>query len=93
VVNGITPGGKAFSAGCGSGHYWASGTAQTGALLYCMEYGYRKTGQKPANWAEADAVFSTFLKMVGEAIIKPLSMNSRFYSFNLNLNLNLNCNL
>jgi CubicO group peptidase (beta-lactamase class C family) len=70
-VNGVTPVGKRFLPDADPGTYWASGYGTNRCFIIpAWNMVIVRTGQKPTNWAEADAVFNTFLKMVGEAISK-----------------------
>ena len=70
-VNGITPGGERYLPGADPGTYWASGYGTVKCFVIpTWNMVIVRTGQKPANWKGADPAFSTFLEMVGQAIIK-----------------------
>ncbi len=68
-VNGITPEGRRFMPGAPPGTYWASGFGTNKCFVIpAWNMVIVRTGEIPQNWNEADDVFSTFLKMIGEAI-------------------------
>lgn len=70
-INGITPGGDYYLPLADSGTYWASGYGTNRCFVIpSWNMVIVRTGQKPAGWSRADAVFNIFLHLVGESIIE-----------------------
>jgi len=54
-----------------SSTYWAAGYGTNRCFVIpSWNMVIVRTGEQPTGWAEADSVFSTFLNLVGQAIIK-----------------------
>ena len=68
-INGITPNGKRFLPGADPSTYWASGFGTNKCyVIPAWDMVIVRTGGIPQDWKEANAVFDTFLEMVGKAI-------------------------
>jgi CubicO group peptidase (beta-lactamase class C family) len=70
-INGIIPKGTRYLPDATPQTYWASGFG-TNRCFIVPEWNMVivRTGEKPAGWTDADAVFNSFLKLIGQAITK-----------------------